>query len=204
MIADTCSAAKQRNRDRRRGLPGHPAEPQSGCAHRLRLVTHGISAALALLVLAAPGCGTRKNEDLETRKKQEALERDKDAPPLVIAGQEPSLDAVAAAGSCSLELARSSVFQPGTETKEGSVTVVFQGQMEEHCIKGAPDVHFYSDGALTLPGATCRPQAGAFNLKCTGGNIVKHLGSGKVELRLDGSKPPAQLDSLRVKVVYAE
>lgn len=166
-------------------------------------VSRGLPIALTLVMLAASGCGTRKSEDLETHEKQAASQRD-DATPLVIAGKGLAQDAVAATDTCALELGRSSVFQPGTDTQEGTVTVVFHGQIKESCIKGEPDVHFFSEGALALPGATCRPQTGSFNLKCTGGNIVTHLGAGKIELRLDGSDPVAQLDALRVKVVYGE
>jgi hypothetical protein len=159
---------------------------------------------LALLVLLCSACGSRKSEDIETRREQEAAERIKNEQPLVIAGENASLDAAAATGSCAVELARSSVFQPGADSGDSQVVILFQGRLEERCITEAPEVHFYSEGALTLPSATCQPQDGDFNLKCTGGNIVKHAGGGKIELRLDGSKPQAQLETLRVKVVYAE
>ncbi len=143
-------------------------------------------------------CGNRKREDLAYKDKQNTTENKSDS--LVIAGNGNSADATAVSDNCSAELQKSSHFNPGQA--EAAVTLVFSAKLKPDCFKrGVAQVHLFSEGQLTLPGALCRPQEGPFNLLCTG-SIVTESEDGTVQLKLDASDPAAQLETLRVKVSY--
>ena len=162
----------------------------------------GFQSTVATLVLAATSlsCGSRKAEDIETQK-NEAAQAEKDV--LVIGGNNTAGDSVAVTGSCEVELKQSSEFDP--ENPQSQVVVVFKGRVEERCIAPgqSAQVYIYSAHKLSLPGATCGPNEGDFNLKCQG-DIVRSDGVGNLEIRFDSKDNQEQLAKLRIKVKYED
>ena len=155
----------------------------------------GLSLASLFFVHA---CGSRRTEDEKTKKDQEASSRDGQS--LVIVGQNKSEDAVPVGQGCEIELKQSSTFDPSQQGSQ--VKVVFRGRIESGCLEGKrPEVLLAATTRLELPGVTCGPEAGDFNIRCSG-DIVRVDSSGQLELSFDARDNLDQLKSLRVKVRY--
>jgi hypothetical protein len=56
---------------------------------------------------------------------------------------------------------------------------------------------------LSVPGATCGPNSGEFNIKCQG-DIVRTDSVGNLEIRFNSKDNQEQLAKLRIKVKYIE
>ena len=148
----------------------------------------------------ALSCGSRKNEDSETEKKQD---RESEKAPLVIGSNNSVADSVAVSGTCEVELKQSSEFDPSQP--DAQVVVVFKGKLEERCVNSGlkSQMLIFSSSKLSIPGATCGPHAGEFNLQCQG-DILRSDASGGLEIRFESNENQDQLSKLRIKVKYAE
>lgn len=146
----------------------------------------------------AHACGSRRSEDQKIKKEQQASLRDGQS--LVIAGQNKSEDAVPVGQGCEIELKQSSTFDPALQSSQ--VKVVFKGRIDPGCLEGKrPEVLLAATTRLELPGVTCGPETGEFNIRCAG-EIVRSEISGQLELSFDARDNLDQLRSLRVKVRY--
>jgi hypothetical protein len=156
----------------------------------------------ASAITAALGCGSRKDEDEKTRLENSLNESKTSSETLIIAGNTTNSDAVAMGKGCEVELKQSSEFDPSKANSQ--LVVVFRGKIDAACLNNKqPEVKLYSKTKLSIPGATCGPSSGEFNIRCSG-DIVRSNSLGQIEISFEARDNLEELRTLRVKVAYSD
>lgn len=194
---DTRSIAKRRAYEKTLG--GTDVIARKAQTLRQARRRHRYARLLAATALTLLACGSRRDEDEKTKQEQQGT-LPADGQTLVIAGDTKSDDALPVGKGCETDLSQSSTFDPSS--KDSPVRIVFQGRIEASCLKGkTPEVLLAARSKLELPGATCGPASGDFNIRCAG-NIVRADEAGRLSLSFDAKDNLEQLRALRVKVRY--